>query len=147
MIINETFYASEFYSFLTGRVSTAIGRRLQRNFKENGIKITAEQWSVLYFLWESEGLSQQEIARLTFRDKPSVSRLITNLEKQKLLVRVCSSGDKRANQIYLTAQGHKIKDKCMEQAEKTISEALRGVDKDSMKQAQQLLEIVFNNLK
>ena len=121
-MINETSYASEFYSFLTGRVSTAIGRRLQRNFKESGLNITAEQWSVLYFLWESEGLSQQEIAKLTYRDKPSVSRLISNLEKQKILIRVNSEGDKRANQIYLTALGHKLRDKCMLQAEKTISE-------------------------
>ncbi|MGJ1204007.1 MarR family winged helix-turn-helix transcriptional regulator [Sphingobacterium lactis] len=146
-MINETSYASEFYSFLTGRVSTAIGRRLQRNFKESGLNITAEQWSVLYFLWESEGLSQQEIAKLTYRDKPSVSRLISNLEKQKILIRVNSEGDKRANQIYLTALGHKLRDKCMLQAEKTISEAMKGVDKNSMAQAQQLLEIVFNNLK
>jgi hypothetical protein len=35
----------------------------------------------------------------------------------------------------------------MQQAEKTISEALEGVDRSSMQQAQQLLEIVFNNLK
>ncbi len=146
-MISNTLYADEFYSFLTGRVSTAIGRRLQRNFKESGLNITAEQWSILYFLWDAEGLSQQEIARLTFRDKPSVSRLISNLEKQKILVRVNSSGDKRTNQIYLTALGHRIKDKCMLQAEKTISEAMSGVDKKSMQQAQELLEIVFNNLK
>ncbi len=35
----------------------------------------------------------------------------------------------------------------MAQAEKTISEAMEGVDRDSMRQAQQILEIVFNNLK
>jgi len=144
---SNSLYANEFYSFLTGRVSTAIGRRLQRNFKEVGLNITAEQWSVLFFLWDAEGLSQQEIATLTFRDKPSVSRLLSNLEKQKLLVRVCSAGDKRTNQIYLTALGHKIKDKCMLQAEKTISEALCGVEKESMQQAQKILEIVFNNIK
>lgn len=140
-------YQDEFYSFLTGRVSTAIGRRLQRNFKQIGLNITAEQWSILYFLWDSEGLSQQDLARLTFRDKPSISRLISNLEKQKLLVRVSGSGDRRTNQIYLTAQGHRIKDKCMVQAEKTISEAMEGVDTTSMRQAQAILEIVFNNLK
>ena len=147
MKTNNSLYANEFYSFLTGRVSTAIGRRLQRNFKEVGLNITAEQWSVLFFLWESEGLSQQEIARLTFRDKPSVSRLLSNLEKQKLLVRVSSIGDKRSKQIYLTALGHKIKDKCMLQAEKTIAEALCGVEKESMQQAQRILETVFNNIK
>lgn len=146
-MIDDPNFADEFYNFLTGRVSTAIARRLQRNFKESGLPVTAEQWSVLYFLWETEGLSQQDLARLTYRDKPSISRLISNLEKQQLLERVCCQDDKRANKIYLTSQGRKIKQRCMLQAEKTISEALQGIDARSMNQAQQLLETVFANIK
>ncbi|MGO1595561.1 MAG: MarR family winged helix-turn-helix transcriptional regulator [Sphingobacterium sp.] len=146
-MIDDPNFADEFYNFLTGRVSTAIARRLQRNFKESGLNITAEQWSVMYFLWETEGLSQQDLATLTYRDKPSISRLISNLEKQELLVRACCPDDKRANKIYLTPRGREIKERCMLQAEKTISEAVQGVDARSMLQAQELLETVFSNIK
>ena len=46
------------------------------------MNLTIEQWSVLYQLWKEDGKSQQELCNATFRDKPSITRLIDNLEKQ-----------------------------------------------------------------
>ena len=57
---------------------------LQKNFRQAGLDITIEQWSILYHLWKEDCLSQQELCNRTFRDKPSITRLIDNLEKQKL---------------------------------------------------------------
>lgn len=88
MITNEAIYTEDFFNFLTGKATTALTRRLQQNLKESGINITAEQWSILYNLWQEEGLTQQELANRTFRDKPSVTRLINNLEKLNLVIRV-----------------------------------------------------------
>jgi DNA-binding MarR family transcriptional regulator len=68
--------------------ATAIARRLQKNFRNNGVDITIEQWSILYHLWKEDGLSQQELCNRTFRDKPSITRLIDNLEKLKLVKRI-----------------------------------------------------------
>jgi hypothetical protein len=72
---NNQFKRGELYSFITGKASTAIARRLQKNFKLNGLDITIEQWSVLYHLWKEDGLNQQELCNATFRDKPSITRL------------------------------------------------------------------------
>jgi DNA-binding MarR family transcriptional regulator len=77
---NNQFKKGELYSFMTGKASTAIARRLQKNMKQGGIEITVEQWSVLYHLWKSDGLSQQDLCNATFRDKPSITRLVDNLE-------------------------------------------------------------------
>ncbi|HLL44583.1 MAG TPA: hypothetical protein VK369_15640, partial [Segetibacter sp.] len=55
------FKRGELYSFITGMASTALARRLQKNFRLAGIEITIEQWSVLYHLWKEDGLSQQEL--------------------------------------------------------------------------------------
>jgi len=49
------FKKGELYSFITGKTSTAIGRRLQKNFKRAGLEITIEQWSVLFHLWKQDG--------------------------------------------------------------------------------------------
>ena len=57
---NNQFRRGELYSFITGMASTAIARRLQKNFKQEGIEITIEQWSVLYHLWKNDGIIQQE---------------------------------------------------------------------------------------
>ena len=87
---NNQFKKGELYSFVTGKASTAIARRLQKKFNGAGLSITIEQWSVLYHLWKQEGISQQELCNATFRDKPSITRLVDNLEKLNLVKRVAS---------------------------------------------------------
>jgi len=136
----------EFLSFLTGKAYAALGRRLQRNLKEEGVSITSEQWSLLYYLWIEEGRTQQELACLTFRDKPSVSRLINNLEKLKLVLRVNDKEDKRTNLIFLTKQGRQMKETCMRQGKRTIREALEGLSREEMVQARDTLDKVYSNL-
>ena len=98
---NNHFRRGELYSVINGMASTAVARRLQKNFRSAGLEITIEQWSVLYHLWKEDGLSQQELCNRTFRDKPSITRLIDNLEKQKLVKRVASPTDRRINLAWL----------------------------------------------
>lgn len=140
-------HAEEFFSFLTGKATAALARRLQRNLKDEGISITSEQWTLLYYLWIEEGRTQQELACLTFRDKPSVSRLINNLEKIKLVMRVNDKDDKRSNLIFLTKQGRQLREVCMEQAQKTIGQALEGVSYEQMIRAKDTLDVLYVNLK
>lgn len=145
--MNDNFEdTDEFFSFLTGKAYAALGRRLQRNLKEEGVSITAEQWSLLYYLWIEEGRTQQELACLTFRDKPSVSRLINNLEKLKLVIRVIDKEDKRSNLIFLTKQGRQMKEACLRQAKRTINQALEGVAREDMIKARNTLDVLYSNL-
>lgn len=139
--------SNEFYSFLTGKVSTAISRRLQRNLKAGKLTITAEQWTILYHLWQEEGLTQQELANLTFRDKPSITRLINNLEKMALVIRVNDKQDRRSNLIYLTKEGRKLREEGMKQSAVTLSEATAGLELEDLRAAQMILDKVFQNIK
>lgn len=147
--MNAMEITDEFFSFLSGKASTAISRRLQRNLKTSGVSgsITSEQWSIMYHLWQEEGLTQQELAHFTYRDKPSITRLINNLEKIGLVIRVNDKQDRRSNLIYLTKEGRKMKEIGMAQASKTLKEALEGVEIENLAIAQQILGRVFQNLK
>src|SRR6476661_9261225 len=107
---NNQFKHGELYSFISGQASTAIARRLQKKFNGEGLNLTIEQWSILYHLWKEDGKSQQELCSATFRDKPSITRLIDNLERGNLVKRVADENDRRINLIYLTRQGHKLQD-------------------------------------
>ncbi|WP_367210309.1 MarR family winged helix-turn-helix transcriptional regulator [Sphingobacterium sp. R2] len=135
-----------FYNFLTGKYSIAVMRRLQRNLREAGLSITSEQWSIMYNLWIEEGLTQQELAIRTFRDKPSVTRLINNLERVNLVIRVNDKNDRRSNLIYLTKTGRKMKDEGMKQARNTIEQALEGLNDDQIAVSNTILHRVFFNL-
>jgi DNA-binding MarR family transcriptional regulator len=127
---NNQFKRGELYSVINGMASTAVARRLQKNFRLAGLEITIEQWSVLYHLWKQDGLSQQELCNRTFRDKPSITRLIDNLEKQKLVKRMPSKEDRRINLVCLTESAKLLQDKTIELANQTMDEALVGVNKN-----------------
>ena len=144
---NNQFKKGELYSFITGKASTAIARRLQKKFNAAGLHITIEQWSVLYHLWKQEGISQQELCNVTFRDKPSITRLVDNLEKLNLVKRVASDNDRRINLIYLTRQAQKLQEEAMALAEETLNEALETVPPDKVDVCKEVLQIVYDNLK
>ncbi|HET9056275.1 MAG TPA: MarR family transcriptional regulator [Chitinophagaceae bacterium] len=144
---NNQFRRGEIYSFMTGKASTAIARRLQKNFKQAGIEITVEQWSVLYHLWKQDGLSQQELCNATFRDKPSITRLVDNLEKLRLVKRIASKTDRRINLIFVTEQALQLEAQTMEIANNTLNEALEGVSVEDINTCKDVLQIVYDNLK
>jgi DNA-binding MarR family transcriptional regulator len=143
---NNQFKKGELYSFITGMASTAVGRRLQKNFKQAGLEVTIEQWSVLYHLWKEDGLSQQELCNRSFRDKPSITRLVDNLEKLKLVKRVASKDDRRINLIYLTEASKTLQDLTLNMANQTLNEALEGVSKEDVELCKSVLQKVYDNL-
>ena len=143
---NNQFKKGELYSFITGKASTAIARRLQKKFNAAGINLTIEQWSVLYHLWKEDGKSQQELCNATFRDKPSITRLIDNLEKLSLVKRVSDEKDRRINKVYLTKNALRLQEETMALAEATLIEALDGVPANQVDMCKEVLPKVYDNL-
>ncbi len=143
---NNQFKKGELYSFITGKASTAIARRLQKKFNAAELNLTIEQWSVLYHLWKQDGLSQQELCNSTFRDKPSITRLVDNLEKLQLVKRVASDSDRRINMIYLTRQGARLQEQTLTLAEETLNEALEGISPEHINLCKEILQRVYDNL-
>ena len=145
-MLNNQFKRGELYSVINGMASTAVARRLQKNFRQAGLEITIEQWSVLYHLWKEDCLSQQELCNRTFRDKPSITRLIDNLEKLKLVNRVGSKADKRINLICLTDMAKDMQQLTIDLANQTMDEALIGISKSEIEAVKKVFKQVYNNL-
>ena len=140
------FRKGELYSFITGKASTAIARRLQRKLNQASVNLTIEQWSILYHLWKQDGMTQQELCEASFRDKPSITRLVDNLEKLGLVNRMTDENDRRSNRIFLTADARKLEEKTMKLAEDTLNEALKGVPAEHVEISKQVLQSVYENL-
>ena len=143
---NNHFKRGELYSVINGMASTAVARRLQKNFRNAGLEITIEQWSILYHLWKEDCLSQQELCNRTFRDKPSITRLIDNLEKQAMVIRMPSKTDRRINLVCLTDAAKEIQNLTIDLANQTMSEALVGVKKEEIEIVKIVFQKVYDNL-
>ena len=135
------------FAILNGKVFTAINRKLSRNFRQNGIEITPEQWTILLSLWEKDGITQQDLCNATFKDKPSMTRLIDNMEKQHLVVRISDKKDKRTNLVYLTKTGRELESQSFKIAISTLHEALQGISVEELKIGQEVLRKIFTNTK
>lgn len=135
------------FAILNGKVSAAINRKLHRNFRQYNVDITPEQWTILLYLWEKDGVTQQELCNATFKDKPSMTRLIDNMERMNLVVRISSKTDRRINQIHLTRTGRDLEEKSLYIANKTLKEALRGLTIEELRISQNVLRKVFSNTK
>jgi len=144
---NNHFTSDELYSVVNGIASTAIARRLQKHFRQSALDITIEQWSILYHLWQQDCISQQELCKRTYRDKPSMTRLVDNLEKQKLVKRIASKEDRRKNLVCLTQAARDLQDLTINLANQTMDEALDGLSKADIETAKKVLHRVHENLR
>ncbi len=136
----------DIYNLLISRTPMALSRALSNNFKQRGIPISKEQFSILVILWKKEGCSQQYLAEETYRDKPGITRLIDTLEREKLVVRKADPHDRRSNLIYLTEKGKELEGVVTESVRDTLNIAAKGLSEEDAKNLKRILEIVFKNL-
>ncbi|WET01829.1 MarR family transcriptional regulator [Flavobacterium sp. YJ01] len=101
--IDKEEIADSFF-FQIHRMKRAIFRRTNALMTEAGITLQLEQLPLLMILRHS-GFSQRELSDKTMRDKSSILRSITALEKKNLVGVAKDKTDKRKNIVSLTEEG------------------------------------------
>lgn len=134
------------FSLMNGKVSVALNRRLNENFRKAGIPISAEQWNVLLTLTMREVATQQQICEDTSFSKTTMTRLINQLEEKKILERFKSRVDWRSNYLRITKEGLALRDQAQYIASKTLKSSLRGLTQEEIITAQKGLNTVMENL-
>ncbi|WP_062054365.1 MarR family winged helix-turn-helix transcriptional regulator [Aquimarina longa] len=94
-----------------GKIHYDFGFLVQKAFRDNGIDLSKEQWSVLKRLHVNDGQPQNDLAFITHRDKTSMTRLVNTMESKDLVVRKNDENDRRVNRIFLTIYGKQVIEK------------------------------------
>ncbi len=76
-----------------------------------------------------------------------MTRLIDNMERQHLVVRISDKNDRRTNLIHLTKTGKELEENAHTIANKTLKEALQGITVDELRISQDVLRKIFYNTK
>jgi DNA-binding MarR family transcriptional regulator len=132
--------------FWIHRVYQATRNEMFRAFRERGYEVTPEQWAVLIRLWERDGCSQTELSDATFRDQPTMSRIVTGMEQRGWLERRADPEDARARQVFLTRAARELKPKLVPVAEDIVSRLVAGIDERSLRTTRAALRKMFENL-
>lgn len=77
-------------------------------FKESGL--SPPQFFLLAFLWEKDGLSQVKLFLKSRIDRPTIGRIIDQMEKAGLHIRQSFPRDRRAYRIMLAEKGRSLEE-------------------------------------
>ena len=109
------------------------------------IKLTVEQWRILYYVWDNEGISQSELIDLANKEKSTITRQITLLEKGGFIYRKNGGRDNRNKRIYLTAKGKSIKEEALNTARVVTEKSERNITAEKLTTFKTVLnQIIFN---
>jgi len=109
--------------------------------------VTIDQWIVLQVLESGSAQSQFEIARQTFKDAPTVTRILDLLEQKQLITREDDPNDRRRFNVRLTEQGHQKMSDILPVIKNARLQAWRGLEDEDMDTLVRLLDKVYDNLK
>ena len=70
-----------------------------------GYDLTPQQYGLMRFLWEEDGITQVELSNRSHVDRTTIGGLVDRLEGSGLLQRLPHPEDRRAYKIVLTSKG------------------------------------------
>ncbi|MBK9256219.1 MAG: MarR family transcriptional regulator [Saprospiraceae bacterium] len=110
------------------------------------IDITVDQWVIIQLLKKHGVLSQQHLADLSFKDAPTVTRIIDLLENKKYLSRNPDKNDRRKFIIALTEDGTEIYHMILPILQEFRMESYAGLSNKELSTLEYILDKIFTNL-
>jgi DNA-binding MarR family transcriptional regulator len=132
--------------FWIHRVYQASRNEMFRAFREQGEEVTPEQWAVLIRLWERDARTQTDLSDATFRDPPTMSRIVDGMETRGLLERHADTQDGRVRIVRLTRRGRDLKRKLVPVVERLVGRMVAGIDDAALVTTRDALRRMFANI-
>lgn len=132
--------------YLINMTALLLKREFNSAIKSNTIDVTPEQWAILNRLNEKSGLTQNEVAKLTFKDNANITRIVDKLESKGLVVRQPDSNDRRAWKISITKKGTEIRNSVEPLAIGVLNKATVGLSDDDVQLLNNTLKKLMDNL-
>jgi DNA-binding MarR family transcriptional regulator len=121
-------------------------RQVFRIIAKNELEITPEQWVVIYYLWQENGLTIGEIANRSKKDFANVTRIIEKLEKLGYISKRKSDKDNRSYNIFILPKADEIKDKVQNCWKESTEMALKGISESEKQFLLGIIDKIENNI-
>jgi len=130
---------------LLDRTTRLMKAHFLRAFKEANVDLTPEQWVLLDHLHKTGASSQTDLANGTFKDAPTVSRIIDKLAKKGLAERTRFPNDRRRYQVALTQKGEGIHEQLLPKVEALRVQAWGGLSESDYADLTRILDRIRDN--
>ena len=129
-----------------GRTSKVLDYFIADYFETRGLKLTKVQLICLFRLQQCNGVAQNNLADITNRDKASLARLLTTMEKKNLVARIPSKTDKRINEIHITKNGEEILKRMLPVLNDIMGEVQKNISGQEIKTVIEVLKKINKNI-
>lgn len=133
------------YGLLIDRNYRLIKQSYLKAFRSIGVDITTEQWVVLDNLSRNDGLSQNDLATASFKNAPTLSRILDLMVKKKWLIRRRSETDGRSWLIFLTEEGRKTHSIASAEVKKLRTKGWQGLSDEDFTRFYEIMDTIFSN--
>jgi DNA-binding MarR family transcriptional regulator len=95
--------------FVVSQAGYRLSQALLRAIESLGSDLRPREFAVLNRLHEGGELTQIQLAELTYKDKPAITRMLDRLIERGLVRKVASPADRRAMVVSLTQEGEALR--------------------------------------
>lgn len=134
------------YSSLLDRTAKRVKQYAQTKFRELNFEITVDQWAIMKNLHQTGPISQKELAELTFKDHPTVTRIIDLLCQKGLCERNLHPDDRRSFEISLTKSGAQKVETLIPEVNKIRTKAWENLTEADFEHFKKTLNTIYQNL-
>ncbi len=126
------------------RTYKVVRQDLINRFNNAGLDITPEQWVILSKLEQGTN-SQTDLANESFKDKPTVSRILDLLVKKGYATRAQDPEDGRRYLVGLTESGRKLVEQAKAHVYASREAGWKNLTEEEYQQLKQLLDKILTN--
>ncbi|MEK4425775.1 MarR family winged helix-turn-helix transcriptional regulator [Solibacillus sp. FSL K6-1523] len=127
----------KYISYLINHSGTVLNSAVKKQFAP--FNLAPEQSLILAVLKRENGLTQHEIGERLKKDKANITRMADNLEKKGFIQRVRDPNNRRAFNVFITAQGEATYDEVLVIYKKINEEICSRVTAEELSEFKRIL--------
>ena len=131
-------------ALLTNSGAQAVCEALNNQFKKGGL--TRTQWTALYFIDQTQKISQKDLAQAMMISEPSALHLIERLEGHGLVSRTGDPENFRAKLLFLTEKGKAALDELYPLVEQFNIDGIHDISAEDLDTFKRVMKKIVENV-
>ena len=129
------------------RVGTLARLFAVQTFLKSGFEITPEQFTVLMALSENNGMYLRQLADITFKDRPNMTRIVAILENGGYVTSELAADGRQVKKLYITDKGRETCSQILPEILNIWGLMIKGIPEDEVDSLIRMIDRIEFNLR
>ena len=116
-------------------------------FTQAGFELRPEQFTVLYALKENDGMYLRQLADITFKDRPNMTRIVSILENGGYVTSELAADGRQVKKLYITDKGRETCTQILPEILNVWNTMIKGIPEDNIDDLLRIIDRIEFNLK